>query len=342
MPSQSDPKQSAIRDVRIVIEEFIRRASIANQWVVRVALIVAATSAAVACQADEPLRWQFTAGRPLEYEVSQVVTMSLKSGTGEVWAKAAQTINLTWNIQSVDQQESAKIEQKINRIRMKTFAGIGGQLLGYDSQSNVPVEGANARFAAMAKAVLAGGITFKMSPHGSVSDLEVSADMLAAAKDRPDGGEVLVQQVKSIISQIGFPLPETEPEPGEEWKTKMKLKRLAGIDETVETVYRYEGVRNADGTIYAVIKPNLKLQLGTNPMGLKFNEQKTVGEALFDLGAGRLHAVSITHTAAQVAEAGGNKTPGTLEQQLNIKVPSNENNANEEVVEGAESGPAPK
>ena len=124
-----------------------------------------------------------------------------------------------------------------------------------------------------------------------------------------------------MVSQVCFQLPENPPKPGEEWTTKIEVNTPAGGKQTIETTYRYEGTRDADGTTYAVIKPSLKLDFAKNPMmEMKVNDQKTDGEVLFDLKAGRLHSESITQTVALDMVAGGNKMPGTIDQKIDVTV----------------------
>ncbi len=116
-------------------------------------------------------------------------------------------------------------------------------------------------------------------------------------------------------------LPENPPKTGEAWTTKVAVDNPTSGNQTVETTYTYDGTREADGTTYAVIKPNLKMELAKNPMmEMKVKEQKTDGEVLFDVKAGRLASMSINLNIGLDMVAQGITMPGTIVQKVEVKV----------------------
>jgi hypothetical protein len=176
------------------------------------------------------------------------------------------------------------------------------------------------------EAMTAGQFTFTLSPRGEVTDVKVSEELLAAIKNGPGGESGAVEQFKSMVSQVAFTLPEKPPTTGETWTTEIAVKNPTGSDQTVETTYTYDGTRDTDGTTYAVIKPSLKMQLAKNPMmEMKMKEQKTDGEVLFDLKAGKLHSISIDQNIAMDMVSQGQTMPGTIDQNIEVTVsPSND------------------
>ena len=76
--------------------------------------------------ADEPLRWKFTAGEKLDYQMTQDMNMSINAGpSGELVTTAGQTMSITWNVKGVDEKGVALIEQTIDRIQIKMTAPRG-------------------------------------------------------------------------------------------------------------------------------------------------------------------------------------------------------------------------
>jgi hypothetical protein len=290
------------------------------------AAIGCAASISVRCQADEPLRWKFTAGEAFDYQMTQDMNMNMDAGpAGQMATTAAQTMNMTWSINRVEDQGDAVIEQKIARIRVKMTAP-GGQGFDYDTDSEEPAVGMAAMIAPTFEAMTAGKVTFTMSPRGEVSDVIISDELLAAIKNGPGGEAAGVEQFKSMASQAALTLLENPPKMGETWTTKIAVNSPAGGNQTVETTYTYDGTREADGTTYAVIKPSMTMQLANNPMmEMKMKEQKTDGEVLFDVEAGQLHSMSINHHITLDMVAAGQSMPGTIEQKIDVTVTPREN-----------------
>ncbi len=163
-------------------------------------------------QAEAPLRWKFTPGESFDYQMTQDMNMNIDAGqAGQLATTAGQTMNMTWNVKSIDDQGHAVIEQKIDRIQMKMTAP-GGQGFEYDTDSEEPAVGVAAMVAPTMEAMTAGQFTFTLSPRGEVSDVKVSEELLAAIKNGPGGEAGAVEQFKSMVSQVAFTLPEKPPD----------------------------------------------------------------------------------------------------------------------------------
>jgi hypothetical protein len=273
------------------------------------------------CHAETQLRWKFNVGESFDYQMTQDMNMNIDAGpAGLLATTAGQTMNMTWNVKSIDDQGDAVIEQKIDRIRMKMTAP-GGQGFEYDTSSEEPAVGVAAMIAPTMEAMTAGQFTFTLSPRGEVSDVKVTEELLAAIKNGPGGEAGAVEQFKSMVSQVAFTLPEKPPTTGEAWTTNIAVTNPTGGNQTVETTYTYDGTREADGTTYAVIKPSLKMQVPKNPMmEMNMKEQKTDGEVLFDVKAGKLHSISIDQNIAMDMVAQGQTMPGTIDQNIEVVV----------------------
>jgi hypothetical protein len=216
----------------------------------------------------------------------------------------------------------------MDRIRVK-MAAPGAQGFDYDSDAEGPAVGVAAMVAPMFEAMTSGKFEFTMTPRGEVSNVKLSPELIDAIKKAPGGEagddekaeEKAVEQFKSMISQMAFVLPEKAPQKGETWQTEVTVANPAAGNQSVQTTYTYDGTREIDGTTFAVIKPSMKMELAGNPMmKMEMKEQKTDGEVLFNIGAGRLHSISINQNIALEIAAAGQAMPGTIDQKIELKV----------------------
>ena len=86
--------------------------------------------------ADETLRYKFTAGEKLSYQMEQktVTTVSAATLPQAMKTTAEQSTNMVWDIKEVDSDGNAVIGQAIKRITMN-MAAPGGMGFEYDSDS---------------------------------------------------------------------------------------------------------------------------------------------------------------------------------------------------------------
>jgi hypothetical protein len=185
-----------------------------------------------------------------------------------------------------------------------------------------------AMFAPAMEAMTAGSFRFKLSPLGEVSDVEFSEELKQVIANGPGGEAGAAEHFKSMVSQVALVLPERSLEAGDTWKTVNTASNPAGGVQTIETTYTYDGTREADGATLAVIKPSLNMEMGDNPMAeMKTKQQKTDGEVLFDVGAGRLHSISINLNIGFDMVAQEQTMPGTIVQKIDVAVSSGAANA---------------
>ncbi|MEX2093885.1 MAG: DUF6263 family protein [Pirellulales bacterium] len=293
----------------------------APRRIVLVAVVSCLVVTSSISQADEPLRWKFTAGEKLDYQMTQDMNMDMDAGpAGKLATNAGQTMSITWIVKSIDEKGDALIEQTIDRIHMNMTAP-GGQGFDYDTDSEEPAVGMAAMIAPTLEAMTAGKFTFTMSPRGEVRDLTMTDELLAAIRSGPGGEKGAIEQFKAMVSQVALVLPENPPKLGDEWTIRIAASNPAGGNQTVDYTFKYEGTREVDGTNYAVIKPTMKLELANNPMmEMKMKEQQTQGEVLFNLEQGRLHSNSIHQDIALDVVVSGQELPGTIDQKSEIKL----------------------
>src|SRR5262245_55748087 len=101
-------------------------------------LVTLSAAATSTLAADEPIRWKFTSGEVLSFEMNQDMNMNIQAGPAQQMSTTAQqSMNMHWNVKSVDGEGNAEIEQRFDRIQLKMTVP-GGQGLVYDTDSEEP------------------------------------------------------------------------------------------------------------------------------------------------------------------------------------------------------------
>ena len=318
--------------------------------------LVCLLAMATRVQAQEPLRWKFNIGEKLDYNMVQDMNMAAAGGPlGPVNTTMRQEMNMTWNVQGVDEKTGeAVIQQKFDRIKMKMTTPLGG--FEYDSKSDAAPTGLGAMIAPMYKAMTEGEFEIVMSPRGEVKDVKIPDQVVAALKNTPGaatlGDLATADGFKKMISQGALVLPEDAPKEGDSWSSKIEMSNPAVGKQTVETLYRYEGTKDIDGVKFAVIRPQLTMQFENNPpakpgepqqpqpqqqVQMKIAEQSSDGEVLFNVAEGRLHTSTLTQTATIEIAAGGKSVQQKIDQKIDVKVkPAGEAEADAEAAESSE------
>jgi Family of unknown function (DUF6263) len=287
-------------------------------------------------RAEEPLRWKFKVGEKLDYNMVQEMQMSATGATlpQEVKTSMRQEMNMTWDVQGVDEKSGeAVIRQKFDRVKMKMSTPVGA--FEYDSKSEEAPTGLGAMIAPMYKAMTEGDFEITMTSRGEVKDVKIPEQVITALKNSPNAaamGDVATPEgFKKMISQGALVLPKDAPKKGDSWSTKVDMKNPAVGRQTVETTYRYDGTKDIEGTKFAVIKPQLKMEFGEQPAAkegqpqqpaaqqntMKIKDQTSDGEVLFNIAAGRLQSTSLKQNVTIEANAGVNMK---IDQKIDVTV----------------------
>jgi hypothetical protein len=292
--------------------------------------------------AEEQLRWKFNVGEKLDYTMVQEMNMA---ASGAALGAAGQTTNMrqemdmTWDVQGVNNEGEAVIKQKFDRVKMKMTGPNGG--FEYDSKSEAAPTGLGALIAPMYKAMTQSEFEITMTARGEVKDVKVPEEVLTALKSSPGAAQMgdiaTAEGFKKMISQGALVLPQDPPKEGDTWQTKVEMSNPAVGKQTVETTYRYEGTKDTEGTKYAVIKPDLKMNFDAGEakvapqLSMKIAEQSSDGEILFNIDKGRLYSTTLTQKVTIDATVAGQTIQQKIDQKIDVKVtPAGEKKAEDE------------
>lgn len=316
----------------------------------RVRLMVLVSVAACACcptlaRADEPVRWKFKQGEKLNYNMVQDMTMTMSGATvGQMSTSMQQKMDMTWDVQGVNDQGEAVIRQKFARVQMK-MTGPAGQGFEYDSNSEAAPTGLAAMIAPMYQAMTKGDFEITMTARGEVKDVKIPEEVLAALKNSPGaammGDLATPEGFQKMLMQGALVLPENAPAKGEQWSTKLEMNNPQAGKQIVETTYTFDGTKEVDGTTFAIFKPNLKMTFeGNEMMQMKVKEQSSEGEILFDMTAGRLSSSTLKQKVDMDVTVAGQQLQQKLDQKIDVKVTPAGEKKDEAPKEAAEESKA--
>jgi hypothetical protein len=324
-----------------------------SQYLLALAAVVFVYVSALApaiSRADEPLRWKFEVGEKLDYNMTQEMNMSAEGGpVGQMTTTMRQEMDMVWDVIGIDEQTGeADIKQKFERVKMKLSTPLGG--VEYDSKSDAAPTGLAAMIAPMYKAITNGEIEIIMTARGEIKDVKIPDDVNAALKSAPGaaalGDMASAEGFKKMIRQGAFVLPEAAPKKEDKWSTKLEMNNPKIGKQTVETTYTFDGMKDIDGTKYAVFKPQLTMEFEkkegtTQALAMKIADQSSEGEVLFNVDKGRLSTTKLNQKVSIDATINGQTMKQKIEQKIDVKVsPAGEKKTEEQ--EAANESAAPK
>lgn len=274
--------------------------------------------------AAEPLRWKFTEGEKLDYDMTIDMKMNMNAGPqGQMNMTMQQQMDMTWDVQSVNEAGDAVILQSIDRVRMK-MDGMG-QSFEYDSQAGDAPQGMAAMVAPLFDAMTKGKFEITMSRQGEVLDVKVPQEVVDALKNSPNaammGDMATADGFKQMLSQGALVLPEGELTRGQQWTSSVEMNNPAVGKQKVNTTYTYEGTKDIDGTTYDVFRPSVELTFaGQGAVQMNIKEQKSSGEILFDRAAGRLSSTTLNQDMTMAMNVGGQVLEQQMQQTVDVKV----------------------
>ncbi len=300
------------------------RSSYRTSVMVLVALVAYSSITASCAAADEPLRWKFKLGEKLNYTTGQDMTIAITGvSTGPQNVTMHQEMEMNWEVIGVNEEGEAVIQQKFDRIKLKTTLPPPVGSFEYDTKSEKPQVGPAAMLAPMFKTLTEAQFELTMTSRGVIKDIKIPDAVISALKNSPAaatmGDLATPDGFRKVITRGSLVLPEKPAKPGETSSSKIELNSPGGGKQIVETAYRYEGTKLVDGVNYAVFRPSLKLTFeGVDQV--KIAQQDSSGEALFNIAAGRLHSTTLTHKVVIDAGADPQKIQQTIEQKIDVKV----------------------
>jgi hypothetical protein len=279
------------------------------------ALIISAT------QAAEPLAWKFTPGLTNRYEMTQEMKLAKSGAGGDFTVSSTMTMNMSWVVEKVNDDGSAVLKQKIDRMRMK-ITPPGGQESQIDSAAKEEPQGQAAMLGPFMKAMTTSAFTVTMTPRGEIKDVEVPDAIAEALKNQPGAAQMgdlaSPEGFKKLVSQASFVLPE-KLETGTTWTQKTETNRPAIGTQVAATTYKYEGPQEKDGKTLERFSAKVNLSFTGGQVPVEIPKQDSNGEILFNRNDGRLESSSIKQMTQLKITVGNQAILQTIDQTVGMK-----------------------
>lgn len=243
--------------------------------------------------AQTTLRWKFAKDQPFVVDCTQQTEVETSVNNKPRRAFLEMTMQLAWQVESVDDAGVATIAQSFTRLQLKTTAPDAEPVV-YDSASTSKPIGIAREIAAGIAPLIGAKFTVKIDPRGNVLDVVLSDETQQALDKLPENS-----QLKPLLSKDGLTnlfrlgdgqLPEKAVSAGDTWPADSETKTPYGQLKQQGT-YTYVGTEAMGEKKLDKIELQSTATLATSadaPIKLQGQEQTKTGTLLFDSGAGRV------------------------------------------------------
>jgi hypothetical protein len=293
------------------------------------AVAMAVLAAAGNARAQE-LRYQFEKGKRLLYSLAQNVDVLIKAeGVPEQQMKIDQTTEMSWTVEDVQEDGTARIVQSIDRIKMDLTAPPNVDFQ-YDSASEEEPTGALANMIKPTlEAIVGAKFTVTMNSRGQIKEIQVPQEVVEAAQKAPNAaqmGEMFTKEgFEKMVRQSLLTFPEGELKPGREWTETMEVPVPGmGGQQTVKTTYQYVGQEDVDGQTLDAFSVSQSMEFGdgAGPAGGKISvkDQESTGKLFFDRAAGHVSSSNMSSNMTMEITVFGTTMTQQLKQNVQVDV----------------------
>ncbi|HWB10712.1 MAG TPA: DUF6263 family protein [Pirellulales bacterium] len=268
------------------------------------------------------LKWKFEPGQTSRYTTLVDMKAQHKFGAGqpeEITAK--RTSEMTWVVDSVDEDGNAHITQTIERIRGVSSAR--GQEQRFDSEeAKLDEAAAQEPLGFLVKQP----IHLTIDPHGKVVDVRPS-EKLAEKLKQPQRGPLAAmlspENLKQMASANTLEFSSEPVSRGTTWQQQMTVSDPMAGRQTLATTYRYDGTEDRDGQKLDKISATARVEPAGNQGGAQrvtIKDQKSNGVIWFDRSVGRIHQMEMTSKLVREVTLGTNKVEETVTTKMHMRL----------------------
>ncbi|MGD9855807.1 MAG: DUF6263 family protein [Planctomycetaceae bacterium] len=282
------------------------------------AVVAVCVMFAAPASAQVQLRFKFKAGDVIRQKTTQEMKSAAEVQGQKINTSMNQVVNTEQAVESVDADGSARVRQKISRIRMSMKAPFG-QGFDFDS-SDESVGKAPPVVANMLKQLAGAEFQASVSPAGTFTDITIPPELEQALKGAPGspfgggGGGGGADSIQQMMGQSVTSFPEQPVSQGDSWSDDLSMKLQFG-EMKIHRTSTYEGT-NDQGLHVINITMQLELVPGENQqvrMTIKQSDAK--GTLLFDNSQGQLVRSEVVQKMTMEASVMGQTFDTIVEQK---------------------------
>lgn len=300
--------------------------------------------------ADEgaSLKWKFKEGQTWSYTTSQDTKMNLKQGLVAQEMLMKQTSDVTWKVESIDEDGNAHLTLTMTHIRSES--GPADDTAVFDSDDDKLPEGADAASMEDLRAGLNQPIYLVLDPRGKVVDVQLSDEFAKKIKESPQYGPLAAlfsrDNLKQMVSANTIELPAEALAKGTTWQQESLVTDPIAGKQKLSTTYRYDGVEDRGGHRLDKISSTAALgpadEKKLSPLTIK--DQKMNGVIWFDRASGRIAEMrmSMKIDSELAFGAGANKLERMVVSSSHSKLSDKPNSKPQKKPEGKTKTPVSK
>jgi hypothetical protein len=259
-------------------------------------ILLGAVSAAVICSSasgQTTLRYKFADGQKLQYVIEQKITTIRSTGNMEAKEEMNLSMELAWNVISVNRDGSAQVQFKVTHAKM-SLANAAGTVEADSAQKNEPDETVGKALSQMVKARAAVDMTGTMLGTGELKDVKISEKTIETIKKISGGDNFNPDSLKSMVSNFVFPTDAVSK--GKTWTNKSEVKTPI-FTSIAENTFTYDGMVQKDGLALEKIsiKPDWKIEPAPKSPLKEVKDVNGSGQFFFENKAGRIIEAVVNH-----------------------------------------------
>ncbi len=282
---------------------------------VRLAVLFTVLAGAVQqpISAQEQLRWKFRSGDKLNYSVVQNMTTSMQFGEQEVNSKFNQTIDMSWDIQSVAAGGDTVLNQVFKRVRLQMIGGPAGEIEFDTAAKEAPVNPIIKALGDVFGNIVGQKFQVTMKPNGEVQNVTVPEQLMQAVRQSTAGqqGALTETMLKDMMKQSAVMLPEQPVGPGSKWKSEQVVNMPFG-KMTIASAMEFKQ-KDANGNAVIDFVPTVSISPRDDaPTKMSLDESIGRGRIIFDIAGGKVVQTQLDLTLKMTVEQNGQKLPQTI------------------------------
>lgn len=288
-----------------------------------------------ASAADEgvTLKWKFKPHQTSRYATSVDVKSQHKVGNGQAEEMISKQSNdMTWMVDSVDDDGNAHITQTIERVRVESETQ--GEKVSFDSKDDKLPEGVDEAAVEPLRIMVNQPVLLVIDPHGKVVDVRPSDKLAEKLKKSSHAGPLAAMfsrdSLKQMTSMNTLEFPADAVSRGKTWQQRATLNDPMAGRQTLETTYRYDGTEEHDGQKLDKISATAKVVSAAEQgaaQRITIKDQKSNGVIWFDRNVGRIHELKMTTKVVRDINLGPQKVDETLTTKIHMRLVEESDNA---------------
>lgn len=238
---------------------------------------------------------------------------SMQFGEQTVDSTFNQTIDMSWDIQSVAAGGDTVLNQVFNRVRLQMIGGPAGEIEFDTATTEAPTNPIVKALGDVFGNIVSQKFQVTMKQTGEVANVTVPEQLLKAVRQSTAGqsGALTESMLKDMMKQSAVMLPEQPVGPGSQWKSEQQVQMPFGTMTIVSAMNFVQKDGNGNAVIDFVPKVTITPR-DDAPTKMSLDESAGRGRIIFDIANGRVVQTQLDLTLKMTVEQNDQKLPQTI------------------------------